>query len=105
MSDNDTAYSLVLSFDGLPFAPDPEHAFTHGVEFGMLWSRMKGGQEAEIAQCFSSANRVVIERAAAAEGWSVETKSTEYPEWIDVRLTKTAPAKLNPHGLRVVGKQ
>ena len=98
----ETGYALVLSFDGIRKTQEEGHAFTHGVEFGMLWARMKAGAEAEIAQCFATANREVIERAAAAEGWDVEIKPTDYAEWIDVRLVKSKTAKSNPHGLRVV---
>jgi 1,4-alpha-glucan branching enzyme len=98
----DEPYGLVLSFTGLEFGETTEHAYVHGFEMGQLWQRMRGGHEAEIAECFHASNRVAIERAATSQGWMVEVTPTEYAEWIDVKLTKAKPATSNPHGLRVV---
>lgn len=104
----DSKYGLVVSFTGLPFGDSPEHAFVHGVEFGQLWQRMRSGAEAEIEGTFHASNREVIERACAAEGWAsvcsmaTDESGKKYDEWIFVKMSKTAKAKPNPHGLRVV---
>ena len=102
--DESASYSLLLSFSGLYQTMPEEHAFVHGVEFGGLWAQMRSGTTADIEQTCHVANRTVIERAAASQGWTAEIKPTDYPEWIAVRLMKVASAKPNPHGLRVVGK-
>lgn len=104
----DQGWGLALSFAGLfPPAADgaasPEEvAFVLGFEVGQIWQRMCDGREAEIRQTCQSQNRIVIERAAAARGWTVEITQTAYPEWVDVTLVKAGPARYNPHGLRVV---
>lgn len=103
MSEQDGGgWGLVLSFAGVEFGNDTEHAFVHGFEAGQIWQRMTCGHEAEIETTAHRANRELLTRAAAAEGWAVEIKPTDYAEWIDVRLTKTGSAKPNPRGLRVV---
>lgn len=101
-TDDAESYGLIISFSGVDFGSDPEHAFVHGVEWGQLWQRMRSGTEAEIEQCFHTANRVLIERAAAADGWDVQITPTEFAEWINVKLAKQRAARQNPHGLRVV---
>lgn len=100
-------YSLLVSFAGLPFGDNPEHAFVHGVEFGQLWQRMRYGSEAEIEGTFHAVNRMAIERAAAAEGWTCEfsivtDETTTFDGWVNVVLRKVATAKPNPRGFRVV---
>lgn len=104
MSDdqNETAYGLVLSFDGLYPTMAEEHAFVHGVEFGRLWHRMRSGQEAEIEETVHAANRPTIERAAASQGWEVEFKDAGEPTWLFATLRKVKSERPNPHGLRVV---
>jgi len=100
-------YGLLVSFAGLPFGDNAEHAFVHGVEFGQLWQRMRSGSEAEIEGTFHSVNRMAIERAAAAEGWicefsDVADETKTFDGWVNAKLRKVATAKPNPHGLRVV---
>lgn len=103
MGDNDTTYGLVVSFSGLHPTPEAERAFVYGVEFGMLWSRMRSGKEAEIETTTHEANRVVIERAAAAEGWHLDRQPSGTPTWDFTKLTKAkALDRPNPHGLRAV---
>lgn len=102
MSEQSSGFGLVVSFSGLPFGDNTEHAFVHGVEFGQLWQRMCSGTESEISGTFHTANRDVIERACAAEGWTVEVKPTDYDEWIEATISKTTKARTNPRGLRVV---
>lgn len=101
------AYGLLISFTGVPFGDSTEHAFVHGAEFGQLWQRMRSGREAEIKGTFHAVNRMAIERAAAADGWSCEFsevsyETTTFDDWVNVTLRKIAAAKPNPHGLRVV---
>lgn len=109
MSDGQsTGFGLVLSFSGLYPTMAEEHAFVHGVEFGKLWERMVGGSESEIEGTFHAANRMIIERASASQGWDCEIRDatdeagSSYSEWLFVKLTKTRAAKPNPHGLKVI---
>jgi hypothetical protein len=104
MSDaEETSYGLVVSFSDLYPTMEQEHAFVHGVEFGGLWERMRSGTEAEIAVTTHAANRTVIQRAAASQGWDVECRPTDVEGWDFTVLRKTkALDKPNPHGLRVV---
>ena len=98
-------YRLVLSFDGLYPTMAEEHAFCHGVEFAGLWQRMRAGQEAEIEATTHRANRTIIERAAAKEGWQVEfipTPPEVSDDWDVAVLRKVRSERDNPHGLRVV---
>lgn len=99
-----SGWGLVLSFSGIDFGDNTEHAFVHGFEAGQIWQRMVAGHEAEIDTTCHKANRTLIERAAAAQGWSADIEDVPGcgDHYIRVRLTKTAPAKHNPHGLRVV---
>lgn len=101
---DDEEYTLLVSFKGLEFHPDSEHAFVHGVEFGQLMQRMEHGSEAEIAATIHEQNVVVVERAAAALGWDCEVKPTNPPTdgWKIAELVKHRSAGGNPHGLRVV---
>jgi hypothetical protein len=100
--DNATEYGLVLSFAGLyPTMPE-EHAFVHGVEFGRLWDRIRSGAEAEIYAVTHTANREIIARAAASEGWEIEVKATDVEGWDETTLRKVRTARDNPNGLRVV---
>lgn len=98
----ETSYGLVLSFTGLYESIEEEHAFVHGFEAGKIWTRMKSGLEAEIEATTHAVNRVVIERAAIADGWVCEIKPTGTEGWDYINLRKVSAAKINPHGLRVV---
>lgn len=100
--DESASHALILSFSGLYSTMPEEHAFVHGVEFGRLWDQMRAGRDAEIEQTVHAANRVVIERAAISQGWAVEFKATDYPEWLYVQMTKAGPERRNPHGLKIV---
>lgn len=103
MSENDeTTWTPLVSFSGLGFNADPEHAYVHGVEFGQIWQRMRDGREAEIYTTMRLENIEVIQRAAAAEGWDCEIVPTEYDGWQEVNLQKRRAAIANPRGLRVV---
>lgn len=102
ISEQETSYGLVVSFSGLYLTDAEEHAFVHGVEFGRLWHRMRSGQESEIDETVHAANRAVIERAAASQGWEVEFTDTGEPTWLFASLRKVKPGSQNPHGLRVV---
>lgn len=104
----DHSWGLLLSFSGLyPTMPE-EHAFVHGFEFGEIWTRMRGGHEAEIEGTFHTANRTILERACAAGGWNIEIdgctdeSGKTYGEWMTVKMQKAKAASANPHGLRVV---
>lgn len=91
-------YGLIVSFE------DQSDSYVHGWEAGGLWQRMRSGIEAEIEATVHTANRETISRMCVAEGWSVEFTATEYPEWLQMAMTKDrkAPERPNPHGLRVV---
>lgn len=102
ITEQETSYGLVVSFAGLYPTDVEEHAFVHGVEFGRLWHRMRSGAEAEIDETVHAANRAVIERSAASQGWDVEFRDTGEPTWLFVALRKTRSEKRNPHGLRAV---
>lgn len=107
-SSNNSAYGIVMSFSGLFATMPEEHAFVNGCEFGQLWSRMTSGMAAEIEGTFRAANRTVIERACASQGWNVEFTEAKddagnsYDEWVFAKLEKVKGASHNPHGLRVV---
>lgn len=102
ITESETTYGLVVSFAGLYPTDAEEHAFVHGVEFGRLWHRMRSGAEAEIEETVHTANRAVIERTCASQGWEVEFKDTGEPSWLFATLRKVRAEKPNPHGLRVV---
>lgn len=89
-------WNLVVAF------PDGSPSFVAGFEAGMLWSRMKTGTEAEIEMTTRVENREVIDRMAVAEGWRIERATTEADGWDTTTLVKVAPARANPHGLKVV---
>lgn len=87
-------WGLVLSFSGLDYGKNTEHAFVHGFEVGQIWERMKSGREAEIEATVHSINDEVFRRAAAADGWNIEITPSDadgvaVPGWSDVKLTKT----------------
>jgi hypothetical protein len=105
---NSAGWELVVSFSGLYPTMEQEHAFVHGVEYGMLWNRIQSGQEAEIEGTFHVSNRTVIERTCASQGWDVEFSKCEaegqsFDEWLFAKLTKKKAAIHNQHGLRIVG--
>lgn len=97
----DEEYGQLLSFNGLQFGESTEHAFVHGVEFGQLWALMRGGTVAEISETIHAINREVVERAAAAEGWTAEFRDVA-DGWIVVDMKKSQASRRNPSGLRVV---
>ncbi len=99
---SDDVYAKELSFKGLAFHADPEHSFVHGVEFGLLYERMHSGREADIYAQVRAANREVIERACAAEGWSLVVVPTDVDEWIEVKMSKRSKLRHNPSGIRLV---
>lgn len=104
MSDDTNAWKPLVSFAGVDYGENTEHAFVHGVEFGMLWQRMQAGTEAEIQMTVHDINRTVIERACAADGWGVTFAPTEPPTpgWLVIKAVKQRAARDNPRGLRVV---
>lgn len=97
-----STYSLVLSFGGLYPTMAEEHAFTHGFAFAEIWQRMRSGQEAEIIETTISANREIISRAAASQGWQLVVEPTDVEGWDTTKLTKVRAERSNPHGLKVV---
>jgi hypothetical protein len=102
MTESETTYGLLLSFKGLyPTMPE-DNAFCHGVEFGEILHRMRSGTEAEIKKTTYAANRTVVERAAASQGWEVEFLPSGVEGWDFTKLTKVKAERANPHGLRVV---
>jgi hypothetical protein len=96
--DTNVSYGLVVSFE------DQSASYVHGWEAGGIWQRMRSGAEAEIEATVHTANRETLSRMAVAEGWSIEFKPTEFDEWTQLAMSKTAkaPERPNPHGLRVV---
>lgn len=54
--------------------------FAHGVEFGMLYARMRGGGEDEIRGLFLVGNQDQILLAAGRTGWHVECVAEADPE-------------------------
>ena len=98
---SDDDYGLRLSLANLYKTDAEEHAFIHGVEFGGIYGRMLSGNEAEIEEMTHVANREAFERAAAAEGWTIET-TPQCDTWDQTKLIKVGEAKSNPHGLRVI---
>ena len=100
---DETGYGLLVSFSGIHSTPEEDRAFVYGVEFGMLWSRMQSGKEAVIKATTHEANRVVIARAAASQGWHLECKPSGTPTWDSTTMTKKkAFDRPNPHGLRAI---
>jgi hypothetical protein len=102
ITEQETTYGLVVSFAGLYPTDAEEHAFVHGVEFGRLWHRMRSGEEAEMEETVHAANRAVIERTCASQGWIAEFRETGEPSWLFVTLRKVKAERRNPHGLRAV---
>lgn len=103
MTDEGASYGLVLSFGGLDFGETTEHAFVHGFELGQIWQRMESGAEAEIEVTIHTINVEALRRAAAADGWSIDVRTTEIDEWSRATMTKGKSLdRANPHGLRVV---
>lgn len=70
----------------VPF-PDESASFVHGFEAGMIWGRMEHA-EAFIDGTFHTENLEVYRRMAGARGYDIETKSTEFPEWTEVKFSK-----------------
>jgi hypothetical protein len=81
MSDDDTEYALILAFD----TDDPE--FTRGFEAGMLWQRIRSGQE-RINVTILASNAEMVMRMAEAQGYSFAAE--ELPDdWMAVVLEPT----------------
>lgn len=108
MDGGGNGWGLVLSFGGIYPTREEEHAFVQGFEMGCLDALMNGGTVAEIERTMHTANRAMVERAAAAYGWSLEITpcmdgaGNDVPDYIMIKMSKTTAARPNPHGLRVV---
>lgn len=95
-------WGLVLSFAGLYATIEEEHAFVHGFEFREIYADMKANKMLTIERTAHVENRKVIERAAAALGWSFEATPSESSGWDCIKLVRVRPERNNPHGLKVV---
>jgi hypothetical protein len=61
----DETYSLIIPF------LDDDPKFAHGVEFGLLYGRMRYGEEDKIEDYFTTANQEQITLLANRLGWRV----------------------------------
>jgi hypothetical protein len=82
-----TTFDLVCPF------LDHDPRFAYGVEFGMLFARMRDGDEGEIAGYYCMANQDQILLLASRLGWSVDELRPWGRDWFWCRLERgTAPA-------------
>jgi hypothetical protein len=80
----------------VPFL-DRSDSFAHGVEFGMIWERMKACREAgePFADYVTTANQEQLTLAANRLGWTVEEMRQEADwgeHWVYVVLVPTGEA-------------
>ena len=75
-----------------PFLTD-DPVFAYGVEFGLLYARMRDGSDDVIEDYFCRANQEQILLLANRIGWKV-TKMKPYDEecWMLFRLERKSPA-------------
>jgi hypothetical protein len=78
------AYGLVCPF----LTDDP--MFAYGVEFGLLYARMRGGAEAIISDYFCRENQDRILLLASRLGWSVKQIKPWDKDWFWCALEKEA---------------
>jgi hypothetical protein len=78
----DTNYTLVC-----PFLTD-EPAFVHGVEFGMLYARMREGADS-VSDYFTRDNQDRILLLASRLGWVVHHMKPWGKDWFWCELEKT----------------
>lgn len=95
---SDDAYGLLVAFD------DQSPAYVYGFEAGMIWAQMRAGTTSGIEVTTHAENRETIRRMAISDGWTIECNPSEVDGWDYTVLVKDqpAPARANPHGLRVV---
>ncbi len=74
-------YGLVCPF--LDEAP----SYAHGVEFGMLWNRLRGDED-EIDDIISTANQEQVTLAANRLGWHISGMEQLDEFWVKIRLTR-----------------
>ena len=70
----------------VPF-PDGSESFVNGFEAGVVWERMFCG-EVEIKSTLHTENAEVFRRMAAASGYDLTSKPTEFEEWTTFTFTK-----------------
>ncbi len=70
-----------------PFLTDDVN-FAHGVEFGMLYARMRDGDENVIRDFFLADNEEQILLLANRLGWRGEKLSCDTPGWCRLRLRR-----------------
>jgi hypothetical protein len=80
------SYGLICPF------LDQSPRYAYGVEFGMLYARMDGGDEDEIEDYFCRANQDQILLAASRLGWHVATMEPWGSDWLRFRLERKRPA-------------
>jgi hypothetical protein len=67
---------------------DSDPAYARGVEFGILWTRLRAS-DGPIGDYFTRANQDQILLAASRLGWSVEEIRLAGKDWFWCRLEKT----------------
>jgi hypothetical protein len=67
---------------------DSNPRFAYGVEFGMLYVRMRDGNESEISGYFCRANQDQILLAASRMGWHVTEMKPWGRDWLWLNLEK-----------------
>lgn len=79
-------FGLVLKFD----TDEPE--FTRGFEAGMLWQALTE-EPASREGTYHRLNVRMLERIAAAKGFTVEVKNTTDVQWVTAVFTKVGPPR------------
>jgi hypothetical protein len=83
-------YGLVCPF----LTNDP--AFAHGVEFGMVYARLRDGREDAIEDYFTTANQEQITLAANRLGWRVAGMRRRGGGWFWCRLERPGADRAQP---------
>jgi len=80
-----TSYGLICPF----LDHDPKYAY--GVEFGMLYCRMRNSSENVVEGYFCRANQDQILLLASRIGWRVATMKPWGRDWMWFRLEREGP--------------
>ena len=72
---------------------DPDRAFVRGYESGLLVGRLANKPETWTGT-YHASNRVMLERIAAAEGYTVAISRSTDPTWVYAYFTKRATLRI-----------
>lgn len=69
--------------------PDQTANFVHGFEAGMIWQRMRAGEQHIDAITVHAENREVLQRMADAEGYEAAFFTiTDCDEWLNLEMSR-----------------